>query len=75
MNIPAIYYIVRIQKWFIAKTMVQSTIFTSQVCGRGVESRKQHPCSQPLFFYTSNLQGLTIQQYKNRKILKYKYKT
>ena len=27
------------------------------------------------FFYTSNLQGLTIQQYKIKKILKYKYKT
>ena len=28
-----------------------------------------------IFFYTAILQGLTIQQYKNRKILKYKYKT
>ena len=27
------------------------------------------------FFYTSNLQGLAIQQYKNKKNLKYKYKT
>ena len=42
---------------------------------------KNHATSAPnvffccLFFYTSNLQGLTIQQYKNKKILKYKYKT
>ena len=43
--------------------MIQLWLSRKRIWGKQREQKKENT----IFFYTSNLQGLTIQQYKNKK--------